>query len=72
MKKLLLIVLIVLFLGGIAVPLYAQDDLTLEGLADKVEAIIELLTSMSDRLTAYGILVRLRSIPVRFVSAYDG
>ncbi len=53
MKKLLLIVLIVACLVGIAVPLYAQDELTLEGIADKVEAIIEILTSMSDRLTAY-------------------
>ncbi len=53
MKKLLLIVLIVVILAGVAVPLYAQDDLTLEGLAEKVEAIVELLTSMSDRLTAY-------------------
>jgi len=53
MKKLLLVVLIVVCLAGIAVPLYAQDDLTLQGLADKVEAIVNLLTSMSDRLTAY-------------------
>ena len=51
MKKSLLILLIVVFLAGIGAPLYAQDAaLTLESLAEKVEAMVELVTSLSDRM----------------------
>ena len=54
MKKSLQVLLIVAFLVGIAVPLYAQDaGLSLEGLAAKVEAMVELVTSMSDRMNSF-------------------
>ena len=54
MKKSLLALLIVVFLVGITVPLYAQDVvLTLEGLAAKVEPMVELVTSMSDRIVSF-------------------
>ena len=54
MKKKLFVILIVVTLLGIAVPIYAQDaGLTLEGLADKVEAMVELVTSMSERMATY-------------------
>ena len=52
MKKKLFLLLLVVTLLGMAVPLYAQDaGLTLEGLAAKVEAVIELVASMSERMT---------------------
>ena len=52
MKKKLFVLLLVVTLLGMAVPLYAQDaGLTLEGLAAKVEAVIELVASMSERMT---------------------
>ena len=51
MKKKLFVLLLVVTLLGMAVPLYAQDaGLTLEGLAAKVEAVIELVASMSERM----------------------
>ena len=51
MKKKLFLLLLVVTLLGMAVPLYAQDaGLTLEGLAAKVEAVIELVASMSERM----------------------
>lgn len=54
MKKTRYVVLIVVALLGIAVPLYAQDaGLTLEGLAAKVEAMVELVASASDRMASY-------------------
>ena len=54
MKKIRLALLIVVALLAIAVPLYAQDaGLTLEGLAAKVEAMVELVATMSDRLSSY-------------------
>ena len=54
MKKSLLVLVSVVLLVGIAVPLYAQEaGLTLKGLSDKVEAIVELVTSMADRMSAY-------------------
>ena len=54
MKKSLLILLIVVFLAGLGAPLYAQDAaLTLESLAEKVEAMVELVTSLSDRMNAF-------------------
>ena len=54
MKKSLVVVLLVLCLVGVSVPLYAQDaGLTLEGLAAKVEAMVELVTSMSDRMNSF-------------------
>ena len=54
MKKSLLVWLIVVCLAGIAVPLYAQEaGLTLKGVSDKVEAIVELVTSMLDRMTTF-------------------
>ncbi|MYC95239.1 MAG: SH3 domain-containing protein [Caldilineaceae bacterium SB0661_bin_32] len=54
MKKIRLALLIVVALLAIAVPLYAQDaGLTLEGLAAKVEAMVELVSTMSDRLSSY-------------------
>ena len=46
--------MIVVALLGITVPLYAQEaGLTLEDLADRVEAMVELISSMSDRLATY-------------------
>ena len=54
MKKSLLVWLIVVCLAGIAVPLYAQEaGLTLKGVSDKVEAIVELVTSMLDRMSTF-------------------
>lgn len=54
MKKLFLILLVVIFLAGIGAPLYAQDaTLTLESLAEKVEAMVELVTSLSDRVNTF-------------------
>ena len=54
MKKTRLVLLIVVALVGITVPLYAQEaGLTLEDLADRVEAMVELISSMSDRLATY-------------------
>lgn len=54
MKKTLLVLLLVVALLGIAVPLYAQNaGLTLEELADRVEAIVELVSSMSERMASY-------------------
>ncbi len=54
MKKTRLVLLIVVALLGITVPLYAQEaGLTLEDLADRVEAMVELISSMSDRLATY-------------------
>ena len=54
MKKLFLILLIVVFLVGVVAPLYAQDTtLTLESLAEKVEAMIELVTSLSERMNDF-------------------
>lgn len=54
MKKIRLALLIVVALLAIAVPLYAQDaGLTLETLATKVEAMVELVATMSDRLASY-------------------
>ena len=53
MKKKLFILLLVVTLLGMAVPLYAQDaGLTLEGLADRVEAVVELVASMFERMTS--------------------
>ena len=54
MKKIRLALLIVVALLAIAVPLYAQDaGLTLETLAAKVEAMVELVATMSDRMASY-------------------
>ncbi len=54
MKKRFLILLVVLCLAGLGAPLYAQDDsLTLDDLAEKVEAMVELVTSLSDRMNAF-------------------
>ena len=54
MKKTRLVLLIIVALLGITVPLYAQEaGLTLEGLAERVEAMVELVASMSDRLATY-------------------
>ncbi len=54
MKKTRLVLLIVVALLGITVPLYAQEaGLTLEDLAARVEAMVELISSMSDRLATY-------------------
>ncbi len=53
MKKSILILLITVCLIGVAAPLYAQDELTLEALAAKVEAMVELVTSMSDRVNSF-------------------
>ena len=54
MKKSLLVWLIVVCLAGIAVPLYAQEaGLTLKGVSDKVDAIVELVTSMLDRMSTF-------------------
>lgn len=54
MKKLLPVLLIVVFLIGVGAPLYAQDaELTLESLAERVEAMVELVTSLSDRMNDF-------------------
>lgn len=54
MKKSLLILLTVLTLTAVAVPIYAQDTgLTLQSLAEKVDAMIELVTSLSDRVNSF-------------------
>ena len=54
MKKSVLILLIAVFLAGVGAPLYAQDaTLTLESLAEKVEAMVELVTSLSQRMNAF-------------------
>ena len=54
MKKKLFILLLVVTLLGTAVPLYAQDaGLTLNNLAAKVEAMVELVASMTERLTSF-------------------
>ena len=54
MKKSILILLIAVFLAGVGAPLYAQDAaLTLEGLAEKVEAMVELVTSLSERMNDF-------------------
>ena len=54
MKKTRLVLLIVVALLGITVPLYAQEaGVTLEDLAARVEAMVELVSSMSDRLATY-------------------
>ena len=54
MKKTRLVLLLVVALLGITVPLYAQEaGITLEGLADKVEAMVELVASMSERMDTY-------------------
>lgn len=54
MKRPLLILLIVLCLAGLGAPLYAQDEpLTLDDLAEKVEAMVELVTTLSDRINAF-------------------
>ena len=54
MKKTFQVMLIVVALVGIAVPIYAQDaGLTLESLAAKVEAMVELVTSLSDRMNTF-------------------
>ncbi len=54
MKKLFLILLIIICLIGVGAPLYAQDaTLTLESLAEKVQAMVELVTSLSDRMNDF-------------------
>ena len=56
MKKLLLMLLAVVILIGVGAPLYAQDEtLTLESLAEKVEAMVELVTSLSNRMNDFEI-----------------
>ena len=53
MKKKLFIFLLVVTLLGTAVPLYAQDaGLTLNNLAARVEAMVELVASMFERMTS--------------------
>jgi hypothetical protein len=54
MKRSVQVLLIAVCLVGIAVPLYAQDaGLTLEALSVKIEAMVELVTSMSDRVNSF-------------------
>ena len=54
MKKTFLILLIAVLLAGFGAPLYAQSaTLTLESLAEKVEAMVELVTSLSDRMNDF-------------------